>query len=156
MPDSHKSVRLAEPSDAPAVARMHHDFQIEYDDVTPGVEVLTERIAMTLDSGEITVLLGGDGPDAFAIVRFATSLVTVGFEAYLAELYVAPARRGQGIGRALLRGAMEVCRGRGATWIFLGTSDDDRVARILYESEGFTNREGGETGPLMYFYEREL
>lgn len=51
---------------------------------------------------------------------------------------------------------MEVCRERGATWIFLGTSHDDRVARILYESEGFTNREGGETGPLMYFYEREL
>jgi ribosomal protein S18 acetylase RimI-like enzyme len=156
MPDPQKSVRLAEPSDAPAVARMLHDFNTEYDDITPGVEVLTDRIAMTLESGEITVVLAGDAPDGFALLRFSTCLTIEGLEAYLAELYVVPARRGEGIGRALMRETLKLCRERGAAWIFLGTSHDDRVARALYESEGFTNREGGETGPVMYFYEREL
>jgi hypothetical protein len=38
----------------------------------------------------------------------------------------------------------------------LGTSDDDVAARRLYESLGFTNRENGPDGPVMYVYEREL
>ena len=38
----------------------------------------------------------------------------------------------------------------------LGTSEDDLAARSLYESAGFTNREGSPDGPVMLFYEREL
>jgi hypothetical protein len=38
----------------------------------------------------------------------------------------------------------------------LGTSDDDIAARALYERLGFTNREGGPGGPVMYVYERAL
>jgi hypothetical protein len=38
----------------------------------------------------------------------------------------------------------------------LGTSEDDKAARALYESAGFTNREGNPDGPVMLFYEREL
>jgi hypothetical protein len=38
----------------------------------------------------------------------------------------------------------------------LGTSEDDVAARALYESLGFTNREGGSDGPVNYFYQREL
>jgi hypothetical protein len=30
------------------------------------------------------------------------------------------------------------------------------VARALYESLGFSNREGKPDGPLNYFYEREI
>jgi len=149
-------VRRASPDDAPAVARLLHDFNTEYDDITPGIDVLTERIATTLKSGEITVVLAGEAPDGFALLRFSTCLTMEGLEAYLAELYVVPARRGKGIGRALMRATLDLCRERGAAWIFLGTSETDKAARALYESEGFTNREDGESGPLMYFYEREL
>ena len=38
----------------------------------------------------------------------------------------------------------------------LGTSEDDVAARALYERMGFTNREGGADGAVMYVYEREL
>jgi len=38
----------------------------------------------------------------------------------------------------------------------LGTSEDDVAARALYESVGFTNREGGPDGPVNYFYGRDL
>lgn len=150
------SVRRATPDDAPAVARMLHDFNTEYDDLTPGVEVLTERIEATLRSEEITAMLVGEGPEGFTLLRFSTSLVSDGLEAYIAEFYVVPARRGEGIGRELLRRTLEHCRERGAIWVFLGTSTDDEAARSVYESEGFTNREGGESGPIMLFYEKEL
>jgi ribosomal protein S18 acetylase RimI-like enzyme len=52
--------------------------------------------------------------------------------------------------------AMDHARSRGADYMDLGTSEDDVAARALYESLGFTNREGKPDGPLMYFYEREL
>ncbi len=149
-------VRRATPSDSAAVSHLLHAFNTEFDDVTPGVEVLTERIGAALESGEITAFLAGEDPDGFAIVRHWTSLVTVGLEGYLAELYVVPDLRGQGIGRALLRAVIDDSRDRGATYLFLGTSDDDHAARGLYESEGFTNREGKPDGPIMYVYEREL
>jgi ribosomal protein S18 acetylase RimI-like enzyme len=69
---------------------------------------------------------------------------------------VVPSRRGQGLGRALLEAAMETARGEGAVHIDLGTSEDDTAARGLYESVGFTNREGKPDGPVMLYYERDL
>ena len=67
-----------------------------------------------------------------------------------------PAKRGQGIGRALMGAVFEAARERGATHIDLNTSEDDAAARALYESLGFTNREGRPDGPTMYYYQREL
>ncbi|MDQ6812104.1 MAG: GNAT family N-acetyltransferase, partial [Actinomycetota bacterium] len=77
-------------------------------------------------------------------------------ECYLAELYVVPDRRGRGLGRALLQGAIELARREGADRIDLGTGEDDVAARALYESLGFTNRESKPDGPINYVYEREL
>ena len=51
---------------------------------------------------------------------------------------------------------MDVARDEGATQMELGTSETDTAARALYESAGFTNREGSPDGPVMFFYEREL
>ena len=67
-----------------------------------------------------------------------------------------PERRGQGLGRALMEAAIEIARREGATYMDLGTSEDDVAARSLYESLGFSNREGRPDGPVNYFYEREL
>jgi ribosomal protein S18 acetylase RimI-like enzyme len=150
------AVRRATPDDAPAVAQLLHDFNSEYDDFTPGVEVLTRNAREMLDDGDMIVLLAGGGPDGFAELRFRKSVWTAKLDAYLEELYVVPALRGQGIGRILLREAMDVARAEGAAHIELGTSEDDEAARALYEAEGFTNREGSPDGPVMYFYEREI
>ena len=89
-------------------------------------------------------------------MRFRPSLWSEALECYLAELYVVPERRGRGLGRALMDAAIEHARRRGAGHMDLGTSEDDVAARRLYESLGFTNREGRPDGPVMYFYEREL
>lgn len=149
-------VRRASPDDAADVARLLHDFNTEYDDFTPGVEVLTRNAREMLAAGDMVVLLAGEGPDALAELRFRKSVWTATLDCYLEELYVVPGLRGQGIGRKLLREAMDVAREAGAAHIELGTSEDDEAARALYESEGFTNREGKPDGPVMFFYEREL
>jgi ribosomal protein S18 acetylase RimI-like enzyme len=149
-------VRVAGPDDAPDVARLLHDFNTEFEDSTPGVEALTGNARRMLEDGDMTVLLAGEGPDAIAELRFRRSVWTLATDAYLEELYVAPDLRGRGIGRALLDAAMDEARERGATHIDLGTSEDDIAARGLYESSGFTNREGKPDGPRMLFYERDL
>ena len=150
------AARRATPGDAPRVARLLHDFQVEFDEPTPGIETLEERYAELIRNREMIVLLIGDGPDGFAQLRFRPTVYSTGPHAYLEELYVVPGMRGNGFGRALLEAAMETARGEGAEQMELGTSETDLAARALYESAGFTNREGSPDGPVMLFYEREL
>jgi ribosomal protein S18 acetylase RimI-like enzyme len=149
-------VRRAGVEDAPEIARLLHDFNVEYSEPTPGVEELTETIARLLGEDEITVLLAGDGPDGLSLFRFRPGIWSTGAETYLQELYVVPPLRGRGIGRALLEKTIEVARERGSDGIDLNTGETDIAARALYESMGFTNREGGPQGPSMLFYEREI
>ena len=149
-------MRRATPEDAPAVARLLHDFNTEFSDFTPGIAKLTERLRSLLDRDETIALLAGHGSDGLAVLRLRPSYWTGGRHAYLEELYVAPGQRGRGLGRALLGAAIAEARNAGATDIDLSTSDDDTAAIALYESCGFSGREGGPAGPRMRFYEREL
>jgi len=150
------TVRRASIDDAPEVARLLHDFQTEFSEPVPDLPVLAERVARFIERGDATFLLAGSGPDGIAEIRLRPSLMSGALDAYLEELYVAPATRGQGMGRALLEAAMETAREEGATHMDLGTGEADTAARALYESLGFTNREGGPDGPVMFLYERDL
>jgi ribosomal protein S18 acetylase RimI-like enzyme len=150
------AARLATTADAQAVGRLLHDFNTEFDEPSPGPAAVAERISELLDGGDTKVLVGGEGPDGVAVMRFRPSIWSRGLECYLAELYVVPDRRGQGLGRALMEAAIDLARREGADWMDLGTSEDDVAARGLYESLGFTNREGRPDGPVMYVYELEL
>lgn len=149
-------VRQATAEDAPSIARLLHDFNLEFLEPTPDVETLTEKVSELLEAGEITVLLAGDGPDGLSLLRLRPALWSAGLEAYLQELYVVPALRGRGIGRVLLERTIDFARERGADGIDLNTGETDTAARALYESMGFTNREGAPDGPSMLFYEREI
>jgi ribosomal protein S18 acetylase RimI-like enzyme len=156
-PDSDgRGVRRASAADAEAVGRLLHDFNTEFDDITPGPEALAARAVQLLAGGDTIVLVAGGGPDGLAVLRFREAIWMEALECYLAELYVVPERRGQGIGRALIETSMDVARDQGAAYMDLGTSEDDVAAGALYESLGFSNREGKPDGPINYYYEREL
>lgn len=156
MAKPENQIRQAEVEDAPAVGRLLHDFNTEFDEPTPAVEEQTRILLPLLTEEEISVLLAGQGPEGFALLRFRPAIQAAGLEAHLQELYVVPPRRGQGIGRALLTAAFELARAHGAVGIDLNTGESDTAARGLYESMGFTNRESSAEGPAMLFYEREI
>jgi ribosomal protein S18 acetylase RimI-like enzyme len=149
-------IRRAEVDDAAAVAQLLHDFNTEYEDFTPGVPALAERLGELLEEGEITVLLAGDPPLGFALFRLRPSLWSKAGDVYLEELYVVPTQRGHGIGRALLEAAIEAAREAGADHFELTTGEDDKAAIALYESRKLTNREGAPDGPRMLYYELDL
>ena len=148
-------VRTARRNDAEAIGRLLHAFNQEFDEPTPAPPALAERMRRLIDGGDTLVLLVGDGPDGLAVLRFRSAIFSAGLESYLAELYVVPGRRGQGLGRALMEAALREARDAGADTMDIGVDEPDLAARRLYESLGFSNRVGGDR-PLMYFYERDL
>jgi ribosomal protein S18 acetylase RimI-like enzyme len=150
------AVRRADLADAETIGRLLHDFNSEFREPTPGPRALVRRVRELLAAGDITVLLGGGGPHGLAVLRFRPAIWAQALDCYLEELYVVPERRGRGLGRALMEAAIEAARDAGAYHMDLGTSEDDVAARALYESLGFSNREGKPDGPLNHFYEREL
>lgn len=140
-----------------AAAALMHDFNTEYDEPSPGPEVLRDILARRIADGHATVLLASDDgtPVGIAVARLQPSLWSDALEAYLAELYVVPARRGQGFGRELLTTFLDSSRAAGADYAFLITSEEDVSAQRAYEAAGFRRTEG-EGGPVMLAYEREL
>lgn len=149
-------VRRAGPEDAAAIGRMLHDLNAEFDEPAPSPDVLAERVLELQSRRNFVVLLAGTGPDGLVVLRFRPSIWTAAQECHVAELYVRPARRRDGLGRALMLEALSVARAKGADRIDLGTGDDDVGARALYESLGFSNRAGIADGPVNSLYERAL
>lgn len=139
--------REATADDADDIGRLLHDFNSEYDEPTPPPDVLARRLRRLMGD-DTAVLVVGDGPDGLALMRFRPSLWTDGLECNLAELYVVPALRGQGGGRALLEAAIALASERGADHMELNTDEGDHAAHALYESVGFR--------PTATYYEREL
>ena len=142
-----------------AAAQLLHDFNVEYDEPTPPPDEMAARLVELIGGDHITVLLAREQESlaavGVAVMRVQPSLWSRAQEAYLAELYVVPTRRGQGHGRELMTGAIRVAREQGADYVFLVTSEEDLLAQRLYEAAGFRRTEG-EGGPLMLAYEREL
>ncbi len=142
-----------------AAAQLLHDFNVEYDEPAPAPGALAARLAQLVSSGHVLVLLARE-PETHAavgvaVMRVHPSLWSTAQEAYLAELYVTPSRRGIGYGRQLLTEAMRVAREREVIYAFLITTEDDHRAQRLYEAAGFRRTEGAD-GPLMLAYERDL
>lgn len=141
-----------------SAGRLLHDFNQEYDEPSPAPEVMAGLLRARVADGNATVLLARDGSGTaigVAVVRLQPSLWSDALEAYLAELYVVPSRRGQGFGRELLTAVLTTSREAGADYAFLITSEDDKLAQRAYEAAGFRRTEG-EGGPIMWAYERDL
>jgi len=149
--------RIAEAADAEEVGALLHRFNTEFDEPSPGTEVLGPRVRHHMQRDLSVFLLAGPHDVGVAQLRFRDALFSEGKTCYLEELYVVPDRREQGHGRTLMETAIRVARDRGATTMELGTALDDTAARGLYESLGFSNLEKeGRPETQMLFYEREL
>ena len=135
---------------------MLHEFNLDFEEPSPGPGVLEPRVRAFIESGPKVYLLAGDGPEGFAQVDFHASVWSEGPVGLLDELYVVPGRRGEGIGRALMEAVIALAHERGAARMELVTGENDTAARGLYESFGFANETEGPERARSLFYELDL
>jgi hypothetical protein len=135
------TLRAATPADLPAVVGLIRELA-EYEKLTHLVVVTPESLAPHLfgprPAAEAVVGEVNDRVVAFALffTNFSTFLGRPGL--YLEDLYVQPAHRGTGLGKALLQhlGALAVARGCGRfEWSVLDWNEN---AISFYESMGAT------------------
>lgn len=149
------SVRWAQVSDAPVVARLLHDFNTEFDTPSPGAAVLTARLEELLPEGRTTALLAGDPAVAVALLTSRPNVWYDGPVLLLDELYVVPDQRGHGIGTALVERLVQDALSAGAALIEVNVDEGDVDARRFYERHGFAS---GDVAPdeRAFYYSREL
>ncbi|HEU5102741.1 MAG TPA: GNAT family N-acetyltransferase [Roseiflexaceae bacterium] len=126
-------IRHASPADAPALARMNAAFN--------GVSDPAERIAARLAACaaiETPLLAELDGQTAgFTCVRVVPCVLYAEPYAELTELYVEPAYRQRGVGRALLARAEALAHERGAADLIIMTGVGNAAAQALYRAAGY-------------------
>lgn len=125
----------------PLLVDLHLHEQPHY---TDHPQLTRAQIDATLDEvhgtfeGENVVFAVRDGPGGLAgfcwVVLFDPG---TGLEGEVAEVYVAEAHRGQGVGEALVRRAVQLFAERGVTLGYVWTRPDNDAATRLYRSAGF-------------------
>lgn len=141
------TIRDAAPGDAAAWQALWQGY-LEFYGVAlpPAVTARTWARLMDPASPLKARLAEADGPASegrvlgFAIHQHHPSSWVMGEDCYLEDLFVAPAARGQGLGRALIADLAALARARGWHRLYWHTRETNARARALYDS--FTESDG--------------
>jgi GNAT superfamily N-acetyltransferase len=106
-------------------------------ELAPGALAAALRVLMTEPKRGAVLLAYDPGPIGIAVLAYTWTLEHGGQVAWLEELYVAPERRGQGVGLALLRRALAFAKDAGSSAVDLEVDVEHERAERLYEREGF-------------------
>ena len=103
-----------------------------------------DRLAEVVASPAVVLLVARD-PDHDGLIAGALTLILcpipTGAHAYVEDVVVDEAHRGQGIGTALIRAAVERAREAGARRLDLTSRPSREAANRLYRRLGFVQRE---------------
>ena len=147
--------RRAGPADADVIARLLHDFNTEFDTPSPGVAVLADRLRSLLAAPATIAYLAGDPAVGVALVTLRTNVWYDGPVALLDELYVAPDRRGHGLGSAMIDLLLSEATDAGVSAVEINVDAGDVDAQRFYERHGFSGMDA-DTGERAFYYSLEL
>jgi GNAT superfamily N-acetyltransferase len=135
-------VWLAGVDDAETVARLLVAFRDHLDRSWPSDNAFLAGVERLLDDPSTEYLLGAphdDAPPAGVVqLRYRYGIWRAGTDCLLEDLFVEEPARGSGLGRALVRGAIERARERGCRRMELDVNENNPAALALYESFGFS------------------
>jgi len=154
-PSADPHVRRAGPEDAEVVAGLLHDFNTEFDTPSPGSAVLEARLRSLLADPDTRAYLAGDPAAGVALVTLRTNVWYDGPVALLDELYVAPDRRGQGLGAAMIHRLIADAVEMKVSAIEINVDAGDVDAQRFYERHGFSGADP-DTGERAFYYSLEL
>lgn len=147
------AIRVAEEADLDAAAelfRLYLDFyEVQPQDPDRPRAFIAERLkqrdslillasAPEAASASASEAGAGAGALGFAQVYPMISSLDMAPSWLLSDLYVPPAGRRRGVGRALVRDVVRRAREAGMSGVQLDTAYDNHTAQHLYEAEGFT------------------
>jgi GNAT superfamily N-acetyltransferase len=147
--------RRVGPSAAPELAALLHDFNVEFDEPSPGPDVLAARLDRLLASDSTLALLAGEPAIGLSLLTLRSNVWYDVPVALLDELYVVPAMRGHGTGTVLLDASCSLVRSLGVELLEINVDGEDRDTRRFYEAHGFSCMHGHPPEPELY-YSREL
>lgn len=136
-----RAATLDDLDDVAALFRAYLDFYEVEHDPAAAREFLRERMS----AGESLVLLActpEGAPAGFAQVYFTFSSLSLARVWTFNDLYVDPAARGLGLGRALVREVCARAAAAGALRVQGETAVDNHTAQALYAAEGFEVEHG--------------
>jgi GNAT superfamily N-acetyltransferase len=133
---------LAGVDDAETVARLLIAFRDHLDRSWPSDNAFLAGVERLLDDPNTEYLLGAphdDAPPAGVVqLRYRYGIWRAGTDCLLEDLFVEEHARGSGLGRALVRGAIERARERDCRRMELDVNEANPAALALYESFGFS------------------
>ena len=139
-------VRPATLADLASVAALFDSYRQFYEQ-PPAREAAATFIRARMENGESTILLAEDttaatsGPLGFCQLYPSFCSVEMAPIFVLYDLFVTPAARGTGAGKALLLAAHDHAAAQGAKRLDLTTAKTNHTAQALYESLGWVRDE---------------
>ena len=135
-------IRWATPQDEAVWRGLWQGFLDYYDmSLDPQITDYTWKRLMSTES-PLKARLACEGPAVlgFAIHQHHPSTWVMGDDCYLEDLFVSPAARGKGLGRALIDDLASLARAKGWKRLYWNTDASNETARRLYDS--FTPDDG--------------
>lgn len=148
-------VWMAEPDDAPTVARLLVAFRDWNGGDWPSEDAFVASVGLIIEQGDGEFLLGAVDAERPAVavcqLRYRFSVWVAAYDCWLEDLFVSEAARGRGLGRAMVKAALDRAEARGARRIELDTKEGNLRARGLYESLGFSGESKGAGGRDLFY-----
>ncbi|MGC0332444.1 ribosomal protein S18 acetylase RimI-like enzyme [Streptomyces sp. SAI-170] len=137
MPDPQIRIRVATYADEPALSRLDHVTWSYGHAVTPRPGLDEPFFRETAGPGDHLVAELDGRLVGYVRLGFPTPLPSNAHVRQIRGLAVDDTARGKGVGRALVRAAVERARALGARRLTLRVLGHNTAARALYEAEGF-------------------
>lgn len=146
-------VRPATPHDTEAIAGMAIAFRNHLERDTPSDQCFHRSVAFLLAADDASFLIASEAgrPLGYILLRYRYSMWADGVEATLEDLFVDPAARRNGVGRALVEDALRHATRRGCCSICLDTNEHNAASTRIYRQLGFNEVSRRWNGRQLFF-----
>ncbi len=146
-------IRIATLEDKPAIVAMAVAFRNHLERYMPSDTQFGDSVHTLLESrdAEFFIALAHGQPVGYVLQRYRHSMWASGTEATIEDLFVDPAVRGQGTGKALIEFALARACQAGCASVCLDTNEFNAASTRIYTGLGFSAMSKRWNGRQIFF-----